>query len=62
MEPSSPKPDRVERRQEALARTVGAAVGLSAMALAWVTIRWPAPAIAFAIGFMAYLSLRPRPS
>ncbi len=50
--------DRDERR-ELVARWLGVSVGLGAAAIAWYAIRWPAPAISFAIGFAAYLIARP---
>lgn len=48
------------KRREWSARALGVTVGLFAAAVAWSTIRWPAPAIAFALGFGAYLAVRPK--
>ncbi len=47
-------------RREWAARALGVAVGLFAAAVAWSTLRWPAPAIAFALGFGAYLAASPK--
>lgn len=62
MDPVDEEQARGSRRQEAVARAVGAVIGVAAMMLAWAWIRWPAPAIAFALGLTAYVALRPRAS
>ncbi len=48
------------RMRERRARLLGVAVALAVMVAAWLTIRWPAPAIAAAIGFGGYLIARGR--
>jgi len=51
--------NRVSKR-ERRARLLGVAVALAVMVAASLTIRWPAPAIAAAIGFGAYFLARGR--
>lgn len=46
---------RSQEARERRARLLGVVVALAVMVAAWLIIRWPAPVIAAAIGFGAYL-------